>query len=98
MKLTTTFFFKTKIIWIFLIYGLIVSLLYNSTIGKDGEYMIHFLLNYPVEKFMIPPLLLHFANDVGNPLSIVDLQIIRVILSVIFWSVIGVLLWIYFKY
>ncbi len=98
MKLTTTFFLKTKIIWIFLIYGLIVSLLYNSTIGKGGEYMIHFLLNYPVEKVMIPPLLLHYANDVGDPLSIVDLQIIRVILSVMFWGVIGVLLWIYFKF
>ncbi len=78
---------------------MIVSLLYNSIVGKGGgEYMVHFVLNYPVEKFMIPPLLLHFANDVGNPLSIVDLQIIRVILSVIFWSGIGVLLWIYFKY
>ena len=93
-----SFFLKTKIIWIFLIYGLIVSLLYNSIIGKDGEYMIHFILNFPVEKFMIPPLVLHFANDIGNPLSIVDVQIIRVLFSVMFWGGIGVLFWIYFKF
>lgn len=89
MKLTSTFFFNKKIIWTFLFYGLIVSLLFNSTIGKDGEYTLHYLLNFPVEQFFIPPLLLYFANNLGEPLSIIDTQIIRVLFSMMFWGIIG---------
>ena len=78
-----------KITIIFLIYGFIVSTLMSLTMYSSGEYLIQPLLNWPIEHLIIPPTLLYFANDLGEPLTREQLIIFRAIVSVLFWGIIG---------
>jgi len=87
-----SFFLKIKITIIFLIYGFIVSTLMSLTMYSNGEYLIQPLLNWPIEHLIIPPTLLYFANDLGEPLTREQLIVFRSIISVMFWGIIGVAL------
>ena len=77
---------KGKLIVILLaLYGAIIAVAYhfhNMQVHESGL----FLFNYIVEIEIIPPILLHYANDVGNPITGNELLALRVIISVIFWG------------
>ncbi|WP_067960460.1 hypothetical protein [Nitrosopumilus sp. Nsub] len=78
-----------KIIIAFLVYGFVVSILNNISMEKSGEYIIYTLLNWPVEHLFIPPSLLYFANDMGDALLQDQIMILRTVVSVIFWGILG---------
>ena len=52
--------------------------------------MVHesalFFLNYFVEHYMITPILLYYANDMGSHLVKNEILMFRILFSVIFWG------------
>jgi len=73
------------IVILFALYGVIVATAYhfhNIQVHESGL----FLLNYFVEHYWIPPILLYYANDLREPILGNELLALRILLSVIFWG------------
>jgi hypothetical protein len=77
---------KTKLYIIILaVYGVIITTAYHIHSQQVHESGL-FLFNFIVEKYIIPPILLYFANDVGNSIIGNNLLALRILVSIAFWG------------
>ena len=77
---------KTRVLIIILaVYGVIITTAYHIHSQQVNESGL-FLLNFIVEKFILPPILLFFANDVGISIYGNSLLALRILVSIAFWG------------
>lgn len=77
---------KSKIILgLLVVYGVIIAIAYHVHSQQVNESGL-FLFNFIVEKYIIPPILLYFANDVGNAIIGNNLLALRILVSIAFWG------------
>ena len=77
---------KTRLLIIFLIiYGVTIAIAYHIHSQQVYESSL-FLFNFIVEMYLIPPILLYFANDVGNSIIGNNLLALRILVSIAFWG------------
>lgn len=77
---------KTRILIIILtVYGVTISIAYHihsQQVYESGFFMFNFI----VEMYILPPILLYFANDIGNSIVGNDLLALRILVSIAFWG------------
>ena len=77
---------KTRLLIIILVvYGVTITTAYHIHSQQVRESGL-FLFNFIVEKFILPPILLFFANNVGSSIIGNDLLVLRILLSIAFWG------------
>ncbi len=77
---------KTRLLIIILaVYGVIITTAYHIHAQQVHESGL-FLFNFIVEKYIIPPILLYFANDVGSSINGNNLLALRILVSIAFWG------------
>lgn len=77
---------KTRLLIIILtVYGVTITTAYHIHSQQVNESGL-FLLNFIVEKFILPPILLFFANDVGSSIYGNNLLVLRILVSIAFWG------------
>jgi len=81
-----------RILIIFLIYGILVAIANISIIGQPGEHIFYYVLNFPVERFIISPILLHQANETNYLINPHEIIILRLVSGILFWSMIGTII------
>ena len=76
---------KTKIaLGLLAAYGVIVATAYHVHSEQVYESSL-FLFNVIVEKYIIPPILIFFSNQVGSPIIGNNLLALRILVSIAFW-------------
>lgn len=78
-----------RILIAFLIYGILVALANIYIMGKPGDYIVYHILNFPVERFIISPILLYLANETNHILNSSEVIVLRLVSGVLFWGVVG---------
>ncbi len=73
------------LIIILAVYGITITTAYHIHSQQVHESGL-FLLNFIVEKFILPPILLFFANDVGSSINGNNLLALRILVSIVFWG------------
>ncbi|CDI06254.1 hypothetical protein NITUZ_40420 [Candidatus Nitrosotenuis uzonensis] len=81
-----------RILIVFLIYGTLVAIANISIIGQSGEHIFYYVLNFPVERFVISPILLHQANETNYFISSHEIIILRLVSGLLFWGMIGAII------